>query len=291
MRDRLVVTDSHRVITSRTPGATSSDVLGLGLELRIGLDLADRPAPWKRRLSYLPPDRCMAVINAAGFQHTRVGTLPPSGTSDPVLLHWARTSQPRTLDDPEQWHALAACLDLASIENVIHKHADDQTVDERRSWFLLITDDDHYNIDDGQVRELGYAWNAYLQAGRAALSPLGALVAVAPEFGGGFGRGDLVLGRTLVDVKTSTTPDQKLDEWLTQLLGYVLLDRENRLALDTIAIYSGWQPTLLTYPIATLLNNASTSPTPTLAALREEFHAAIRPELDTFAAWRLRQRS
>jgi hypothetical protein len=28
------------------------------------------------------------------------------------------------------------------------------------------------------------------------------------------------------------------------LLGYVLLDRENTLVLDTIAIYSGWQPTL-----------------------------------------------
>lgn len=113
--------------------------------------------------------------------------------------------------------------------------------------------------------------------GRPALSALGDPAVVAPEFGGGFGRGDLVLGHTLVDIKTSTTPDQKLDEWLAQLLAYVLLDQEDELALDSIAIYSGSQPMLLTCPIAELLNHAGTGPTPTLAMLREEFHAVIRP--------------
>lgn len=126
--------------------------------------------------------------------------------------------------------------------------------------------------------------------GRSALA-LGQPVVVSPEFAGGFERGDLVLGHTLVDVKTGTRPQEKLEEWHAQLLGYILLDHENNLELDTIAVYSGWQPMLLTYPITELLNNASTGPTPTLAALRDDFHAAIQPKIDGFAAWRLRQRS
>lgn len=272
------------------PVTTSSNVLGIGLELRIGLDLADTPAPWKW-LSYLPPDRCLALINAAGFQHTPVGQLPPSGTTDPVLLHWTRAEQPQTLNNPEQWQALASCLDLASIEDLIHKHAHDQTVDERRSWFLRITDDDHHTTTEAHTQALGHAWNAYLHEGRSALAALGRPVVVAPEFAGGFGRGDLVLGHTLVDIKTGTASQEKLEEWLAQLLGYVLLDYENTLKLETIAAYCGWQPTLLTYPIAELLDHASAGPTPTLAALRDDFHAAIQPEVDGFAAWRLRQRS
>jgi hypothetical protein len=233
----------------------------------------------------------LALINAAGFQHTRVGQLPPSGTTDPVLLHWTRADQPQTLNDPEQWQALANCIDLASIAELIHKHADDQTVDERRSWFLRITDHDHHTIAEAHTQALGHAWKTYLREGRSALTALGHPVVIAPGFAGGFGRGDLILGRTLVDIKTSTTPEEKLEEWLAQLLGYVLLDRENILKLETIAVYSSWQPTLLTYPVADLLSNASTGPASTLAALREQFHAAIQPEIDGFAAWRFRQHS
>lgn len=93
------------------PPSVARDSVGWALEFCIGLDLAGAP-PRLGELSYLPIERCFALLRTVGFEHRPVGMLPASGTTDPVLLRWVRACRPVALGD--FWRdVFAACLDLA----------------------------------------------------------------------------------------------------------------------------------------------------------------------------------
>ena len=62
-----------------------------------------------------------------------------------------------------------------------------------------------------------------------------------PELGGGYGVADLVVGRCLIEKKTVFDPAAAMDNWLNQVLAYVLLDWGDALGVDTISAYLGWQ--------------------------------------------------
>ncbi|OJF10537.1 hypothetical protein BG844_31475 [Couchioplanes caeruleus subsp. caeruleus] len=64
---------------------------------------------------------------------------------------------------------------------------------------------------------------------------------VRPVFDDAFAIGDLVLGDTLVDVKTYVDPISSLSAFVDQSLGYVLCDVEDRFAIRSIGIYLAWQ--------------------------------------------------
>jgi hypothetical protein len=259
--------------------------VGWALEFRLGLDLAHHPAR-RRELSYLPIERCVELLTAAGFEHTAIGTLPASGTSDPVLLHWSRTHHPVDIDDAQR-AALARCLELASFSQPMHRLGNSQTVDARRSLFASTVSEDRHGSDTELLDALACCWAAYLARGRKTLAMLGDRVLVAPELGNGFGVADLVIGRTLVEVKLGTKPTaEAVQKWLRQLLGYVLLDRHNALRLDAVAVYCGWNAGLLTCPLSELLAGAHPGPTLDLTTLRADFHAAFRDHLDEYAAWK-----
>ncbi|MEU6265554.1 hypothetical protein [Saccharopolyspora shandongensis] len=171
--------------------------IGRALELRIGLDLGQRPEP-SRLLTYLPPDRYSELLAAAGFEPNRVGRLSSSGSSDPVLLDWRAAARPQSPDGHTEHRALATCLDLMEVDGLAHNHPD-WTVDKRRSWFTAVTEEgalsDHPEMRD----ELGVARARYVEQGRAAFHALGERAIIAPELAGGFGIADLVVGHTLVD--------------------------------------------------------------------------------------------
>src|SRR4051794_18860989 len=61
--------------------------LGTALEVRLGLDLADKPAYWGL-LSFLPAEQCHALLTAAGFAPADYDHMPAGGTTDPLLLAW-----------------------------------------------------------------------------------------------------------------------------------------------------------------------------------------------------------
>lgn len=265
------------------------DSAGWALELRLDLDLAEHPARWQE-LSYLPIEQCIELLTAAGFEHTTVGALPASGTSDPVLLHWSRTHHPLRVNDAQR-AVLAGCLDLASFRQPMHHWGNSRTVDERRSWFASAVGDDGLGGNAELLDAFVRCWSVYLVRGRKALLALGNRVIVAPELGNGFGVADLVVGSTLVEVKLVAEPTtDDLQTWLKQLLGYVLLDRHNALRLDAIAVYCGWNAALLTYQLPELLATTSPGPIPDLTTLRADFHAALRDDLKDYAAWKERER-
>lgn len=268
--------------------------LGHAFEVRLGLDLADTPGHWNL-LSFLPLEQCDGLLRAAGFRPAEYDHLPDSQTSDPLLLAWERISRSEPdIAHPKQQAALAACLDATAMDQLSHKLGDETPVQTRRALFLhlhqMSVSGSTSSVEDPALRGLLELWNAYLRYGQEPVVRLGKRVVLAPELAAGFATADLVLGQTLVEIKTVLEPAAYLDQWLRQILGYVLLDRFNALWLDQIALYLGWQALLLPVSIEDLLSTATSGPTPGLETLREDFHEAIRPELDQVVGYLQRRR-
>jgi hypothetical protein len=231
------------------------------------------------------------LLAAAGFEHAPIGKLHTNGTTDPVLQRWTRTYQPIDVDE-SQLASLSDCLLLDSFSQPMHRWGNKRTVDERRSLFAsaLLQEADFYGNAE-ILNALHQCWAVYLDRGRQGLLALGAKVIVAPEMANGYGVADLVIGRTLVDVKLAIEPtDDDVVAWLRQLLGYILLDRFDTFRFDAVVIYCGWRGQVLTWPLSTLLRSAASGPAPTLANLRADFHKELREDLDRYASWKERER-
>ncbi|MFC0111438.1 hypothetical protein [Kibdelosporangium aridum] len=254
--------------------------LGQALEMRIGLDLADRPDYW-HLLGYLPAKDCAALLAAAGFSVEQNPHLPDSGTTDPMLQSWQRTSRPDVADEL----ALKACLRATSMDAVAHSMRFAAfSVQTQRSLlrFLERTSDSDPTLDC-----LTHLWAGYLHHGREPLRRLGERVLVAPELAPGFAVLDLVVGRTLVEIKTSADPDKFLDQWLDQVMGYLMIDRWNVLWMNQVAIYVGSRALLLSVSVDELLRTASRGALPELHTLREQFHEALCDDIEAGARGRL----
>jgi hypothetical protein len=206
-----------------------------------------------------------------------------------MLMHWTRDHehQPSSQDMRQ---TLATCLDLVELQKFAHKRGDTITADERRSWFIAIVEQGRLSSNTEMLNALLHAWTGYLEHGRQVLRALGERAIIAPELAGGFGIADLVVGSTLVEIKMSADVEKNIDQWLRQLLGYLLLDRHNALGIEALAVYAGGQGLLLTCPVAEVLQSASAGPTPQLATLRDEFAVELRRELDAFEARTQRKR-
>jgi hypothetical protein len=258
--------------------------------MRIGLDLADAPGYWDL-LSCLPGEDLRALLHGAGFIPAQYEHVADTGTSDPLLLEWIRSSHPIG-PGAAQRDALAASWDAALARDLAQTLAS-WPVEVRRSYLVHLRDafagsDRAAAARESALSGLSHLWDGYLQHGRRQLNSLGDRVLLAPQLAAGFGIADLVVGRTLVEIKTVLEPAGHVEQWLNQLLGYVLLDWFNSLCLDVVALYLGWQAILISAPIDGLLAAATTGPTPTIDSLRAEFRQAIQPDLDHTHQARLR---
>ncbi len=91
--------------------------LGLAAEVRIGLDLATIPGYWDL-LSFLPPDECVALLRGAGYSQDRNEHLANTGTADPLLQEWARSSYPIAMGAFQQ-AALEACWHAVQLQDLV----------------------------------------------------------------------------------------------------------------------------------------------------------------------------
>lgn len=257
-------------------------LLGHSAEMRIGLDLAEAPGYWDL-LSFLPGEDLRALLHGAGYTEARYEHVADTGTRDPLLLEWVRSSHPIALGSA-QHEALAACWDAVLARDLVHTLGN-YSVEIRRSYLVHLRDalagsDRAAIARESALGGLSHLWAGYLRHGRKQLTGLGERVLLAPQLAGGFGIADLVAGRTLVEIKTVLEPAGHFGEWLNQLLGYVLLDWFNALCLDTVALYLSWQAILTPASIAGILAIASTGSTPSVDSLRAEFREAIQADLD-----------
>ena len=95
-----------------------------------------------------------------------------------------------------------------------------------------------------------------------------------PTFAGSLDIGgadaDLVVDRCLIDIKASVSPQIKA-EYLYQLAGYLLLDYDDQLHMNAVAIYMARQGMLFTWPVAEFLHQLTGNDSAELGALRREF--------------------
>lgn len=103
----------------------------------------------------------------------------------------------------------------------------------------------------------------------AGLERDGRPVVVAPLLVEHWADGDLIVGSTLVDSKTTKYPEFK-PEVFQQVLAYLLLDRNDLYGLDAVGIYLARQGRVVRWPTELLLE-ATGDPTASLTELREEF--------------------
>jgi len=90
----------------------------------------------------------------------------------------------------------------------------------------------------------------------------------SPDVGGA--DADLVIDGCLIDIKATVNP--KLDpDFLYQLAGYLLLDYDDQLHIDTVGIYMARQGMLFTWSVADFLRQVTGDDTISLVSLRREF--------------------
>ncbi|MEJ7766139.1 MAG: hypothetical protein WKF86_11650 [Acidimicrobiales bacterium] len=93
---------------------------------------------------------------------------------------------------------------------------------------------------------------------------------------------DLLVDGLLVEVKTTKNNTMKRREDGYQLLGYLLLDQHVDHEIDSLGFYLSRIPTLMTWPVAELLEEIAGGPVD-LADLRAEFAVACRAGADRLA--------
>ena len=86
---------------------------------------------------------------------------------------------------------------------------------------------------------------------------------------------DLIVDGCLIDIKT-TISGNHLKDWLYQLLGYVLLDYDDRYGIRDVGIYFSRQGTFLRWPLRDLMFRLCGVAVPPLAELRQRFQDALR---------------
>jgi hypothetical protein len=150
----------------------------------------------------------------------------------------------------------------------------------RQSYHLWLTMLGNQGPSSDVVEALATLWHTYVTRGYAAISELGGPRIIRPVFDDAFAIGDLVIGGTLVDVKTYLEPALSMGAFVDQLLGYVLCDVEDRFVIRSIGIYLAWQGELLHLPLDTALNLASGQASFDLPAARRAFQQQIAPAME-----------
>ena len=86
---------------------------------------------------------------------------------------------------------------------------------------------------------------------------------------------DLIVDGCLIDIKTTINPKLSAN-WLYQLLGYVLLDYNDRYEIEKVGIYFARQQKLAEWSLESLLRNLSVNDAPPLNELRMQFRDEVQ---------------
>jgi hypothetical protein len=279
----------HADLDGLTPAGEVLDAdlaarLGDGFELCAVADLADVP-PYLSLLEALDPGITEGFLKRAGFEPPRQQT-ERSGMIMPRFAGWRKATPAAATPEKEITEFLGQAWIMANLRRHFRELVWD--LDEQSLRRLLTSA--HNDLWPGRrgAAWLRPLWEAYVTAGRAQLRWLGSMTAAEPEFAAGWARGDLILGSTLIDIKTGWDVRDHLDYCLNQLLGYLLLNPTGGHPIDRVGIYLARHATTVSWPISTLLPELAGQPAVDLHCLKQEFADICRPAIDEHLA---RQRS
>lgn len=155
--------------------------------------------------------------------------------------------------------------------------------------------------DSSGVRELLTLADPWLQdlrhLSRAFFRAFGALIAqphvLNPTFAGsgviGGADADFVVGRSLIEVKTTIDPVLR-SILLWQILGYVLLDFDDHFHIDEVGVYMSRQALLVRWPLQTFMEQLAGRPMD-LATARRDFERMLRGAGLGIDEWSVEERS
>lgn len=151
------------------------------------------------------------------------------------------------------------------IRSPLYELADGSTVDD------LLALPPQIWIDDLCALSRAFAGQySKLASGRVVLNPT---FAGSTEIGGA--DADLIVDGCLLDVKTTVDPKFTRTRVLYQLLGYALLDYDDRYGIDAVGVYLSRQSLLLRWPLVRLWQTLLERDEIDLAELRASFREAV----------------
>lgn len=251
----------------------SRPVLGTVFERLIGLDLTSTVV-YEQDLARVPQAVSEPILGRAGF--SLIGQLGEA--------RWARATSYEMPEPSLPW--LEDWWQLVHVQTALWTNEPKTEFDRQVLWDMVAP-----YVSPADLREEGAAallvlWGRYRPAGRSSLRQLGTPVQAQVVLDDPV-TADLVCGRCLVDVKVYADPGlEDANEWLEQLLQYVITDYDDRHGFDRVAIYAGWQAVLLEEPLGALLAKVSGRDDVDLRTLRREF----RPIGENYAAEAYRAR-
>ena len=130
---------------------------------------------------------------------------------------------------------------------------------------LLATAEDHWLDDLCALSWAFYDEHSELFSQSTALNPT---FDGSRDVGGA--DADLIVDGCLIDIKTTINPKLSA-KWLYQLLGYVLLDYNDRHEIEKVGIYFARQQKLIQWSLESLLRDLAISEVPPLNELRRQF--------------------
>ena len=180
----------------------------------------------------------------------------------------------RRLDPPAEAALCRACYLLALLEQVLRNPTHTAASPLRRLGSAATLDDLLALVEPAWVEDLCRLSRRF--ADRCA-TLLGQPAVVGPRAGaiGGFGAAaDLLVGGCLLDIKTTIRPVFD-PHWLSQVLGYVLLDARYPRRIGGVGFYFPRQGVLLRWGLAALLPRLTGDPDVRLDDLQERFRRLV----------------
>lgn len=256
--------------------------LGDAFELCVLADLAGIP-PHAGFFNALDPGIAAGFLGRAGFEPAAAQETDPVRVPAAQGIRWRKKRDHALLTSEETDEFLEWAWVLISQLDSYRYQAWDLDEDSLRRHLTTL----HGALGPGRAGG-GYLrplWEAYLERGRRRLQSLGTMAVAEPEFIPGWARGDLILGTTLIDIKTGWYVTDQLDYCLNQLLGYVLLDHSGKYTIDQIGIYLARYAATITWTLSALVPELSGQPSVDLGQLREDFAEVCQPSIDEHLAW------
>lgn len=217
---------------------------GIAMEWAIGFDLAET-VPYRQMLEVFRADggdRAAKLIEAAGFAPTSEGNHARMPWTD-----WRRQQRPSDRPLHASPPLLTACWNASGVAKLLHKEG----IGEADG---ILTCAAVWNMVYKPVANAPWLtglWDTYCRIGRPQLDRLPGPVEVSPRLVHRYATADLILGTTLIDIKFTAYPEEKLLEWLRQTVGYALLTGDRR--VDRVGVYLVRQGRLVTWSITKLL--------------------------------------
>ncbi|WP_433015841.1 hypothetical protein [Kribbella sp. CA-294648] len=253
------------------PAVKGPTLIGDAIEMRIGLDLA-QTLPYAELAAIVASTAGTDAISTLGYQ--------PSVEGDTDLTTWrklpSRTDPDDVSDHDRQVAAARLCWQLACLESIVYplsKTEFNRPEDLRAFWTYQRPEPSSDAID--VLLEL---WRRYAGPARTTLTSLGGPIVAKPSFANRFGEGDLLLGHTLLEVKSEQRPEDSLPRTLRQVLAYALADADDELAIESVGVYHAYEGRLVHWPLSRVLQRLSATGHASLVELRARFADVIATE-------------